>query len=351
MTGRSGLGLWCGFLAGAIILAGMSSASAQAQTPAHVSPLPKHMPLKQEACFGRDYDTAHLASRPKQQVTSLYLFRDFTVDANSENPPDDPASLKEVDGEDGRINLDAYVRLRGRQGVYSNSFSCTRNSEGAVFCGIDCDGGSFRLKAEGNDLGLANEGFVVVGGCGGTEEEQNNSVNVLPGTDDKTFRLTPQPITACVAMRDARKPSFAAQGQPIRARLATADDRCFTRSYDAAHLAAHPKQQVRRIAVLKPKDEAYKPDDYPVHRLTFSIERRDGKTFTTTAECSPDSYVYSCTEPKSGSDKDFHLARAGDKDIMLRDRRGVFASLLKAGLGADDKSFKLTEADANACKF
>ncbi len=133
--------------------------------------------------------------------------------------------------------------------------------------------------------------------------------------------------------------------------MPTADNRCFARAYDAAHLAAHPKQQVRRIAVIKPKDDAYKPDEYPVHRLTFRIERRDGKTFTTTAECAPDNYVYACTEPKSGSDRGFHLARAGDKDIMLRDRRGVFASLLKAGLGADDKSFKLTEADETACKF
>jgi hypothetical protein len=347
MTKQWGFGLRSGCYAGAMMLVGVSTALAQT----NASPLPKHMPLKQEACFGRDYDTAHLARNGAQQVTSLYLFRDFAVDTNSEYPPDDPKQLQDVDGDDGRINLDAYVRLRGRQGVYSNSFSCSRNNEGRIFCGIDCDGGSFTLRADGEGLGLANQGFVVVGGCGGTDEEQKNSVNVLPGTADKTFRLTPQPLAACTAMRDARKPAFANQGQPIRARLATPEARCFARSYDAAHLAAHPKQQVRRIAVVKPKDEAYKPDDYPVHNLTFKIERRDGKTFETAAECSPDSYVYACTEPKSGDDTGFHLARAGDKDIMLRDRRGVLASLLKAGLGADDKSFKLTEADENACKF
>lgn len=345
MTGRSGLGL---MVAGILAAAAIGTASAQT----HSSPLPRHMPLKQEACFGRDYDAAHLASRPKQQVTNIFLFRDFTVDSNSENPPDDAKSLQDVDGDDGRINLDAYVRLRGRQGVYSNSFSCSKNDSGAVFCGIDCDGGSFTLKTDGDGLGLANQGFVVVGGCGASDEDQKNSVNVLPGTDDRTFRLTPQPLAACIAMRDARKPAFASQGQPIRARLATSEARCFARSYDAAHLAAHPKQQVRRISIIKPKDDAYKPDDYPVHKLSFRIERRDGKTFEGVAECSPDNYVYACTDPKSPMDtQEFHLARAGEKEIMLRDRRGVFASMLKAGLGADDKSFKLTEADEAACRF
>lgn len=346
MMGRSGLTTLG--IAIAAIAASIGTASAQTSS----SPLPKHLPLKQEACFGRDYDTAHLASRPRQQVTSFYLFRDFSVDSNSEYPPDDAKQLQDADGEDGRINLDAYVRLRGRQPVYSNNFQCGRNDQGQIFCGIDCDGGSFRLRAEGADLGLANEGFVVIGGCGAGDEDQKNSVNVLPGTDDKTFRLTPQPIAACIAMREARKPAFAAQGQPIRVRLATSEARCFARSYDAAHLAAHPKQQVKRVSLLKPKDDAFKPDDYPVHKLTFRIERRDGKTFEGTAECSPDNYIYACTDPKSPTDtQEFHLSRAGEKDIVLRDRRGVFASTLKAALGADDKSFRLTQADEAACRF
>ncbi len=37
------------------------------------SPLPSHLPLKTEMCFGRAYDAAHLSAHPKQRVTSFYL--------------------------------------------------------------------------------------------------------------------------------------------------------------------------------------------------------------------------------------------------------------------------------------
>jgi hypothetical protein len=318
-----------------------------------VSPLPQHFPLYQEICFGRTYDAKHLASHPKQRVTSIHLFRDFTPDTNSELPPDDKKSLMEPDGDDGRVNLSAYVRLRDKKGVYSNMFSCTKSEKGDVLCGIDCDGGSFRLKTAGTALDLSNEGFVVVGGCGGNEEDHANSVFVQPGQDDKSFRLAPQPLNACIAEREAMKPAFAALGKPIRERLATLETRCFARSYDTAHLASHPKQLIKRISMIKPKEEPKKPDDdYPSHKLTFKIERRDGQKFEKTAECSPDSYIYSCTSPEEANGShEFYLARAGDSDIVLRDPRKVLESLFGANLGADDKSFKLTQSDDSACRF
>lgn len=317
------------------------------------SPLPSHLPLRKEACFGRVYDARHLASHPRQRVISVLLFRDFTPDTNAEYPPDDRQALLDPDGEDGRVNLSAYVRLRDRKGVYSNSFSCTRSDKGDVVCGIDCDGGSFRLKAAGSGLDLTNEGFVVVGGCGGNEEDQAHSVFVQPGNDDKTFRLAPHPLNACIAEREAMKPSFAALGAPLRVRLSMAAPRCFARSYDAAHLASHPRQQVRRIAVLKPKEEPRKPEDnYPSYKLTFKIERRDGKVFEKTAECSPDNYLYACTsEADANGSREFYLSRAGENDIMLRDPRRVMEALFDANLGTDDKNFRLTQSDDGACRF
>jgi len=317
------------------------------------SPLPAHFPLFQEICFGRVYDAKHLASHPKQRVTSIHLFRDFSSDTNSEMPPDDRKSLMEPDGEDGRVNVSAYVRLRDRKGVYSNMFSCMKTDKGDVLCGIDCDGGSTRLKPAGAGLDLLNEGFVVVGGCGGNEEDQANSVYVRPGQDDKSFRLEPQQLNACIAEREAMKPAFAALGKPIRERLATTEPRCFARNYDAAHLAKHPKQLIKRISVMKPKEEPKKADDdYPSHKLTFKIERRDGQKFEKTAECSPDSYIYACTSPEEANGShEFYLARAGASDIVLRDPRKVLEALFGANLGADDKSFKLTQGDDGACRF
>ncbi|WP_315835518.1 hypothetical protein [Bradyrhizobium prioriisuperbiae] len=321
--------------------------------PAHAdeksSPLPTQMPIGQQACFGRDYDANHLASHPKQRVTSLYLFRDFTPDTNSEFEPDSPDSLRENDGVDGRIGINAYVRLRDRKGVYSNSFSCSKSDSGGVSCAIDCDGGSFRLKSAGESLDLANEGFVVVGGCGSSEEDDNKREDVRPGVDDKQFRLSPQPLAACIAIRDTQRPAYAARGAPIRQRLAATGALCFTKSYDTAHLTSYPQQQIRRVAVLKTATDA---DNAPSYRLSFRIELRNGDRREKSAHCYPDGYTYLCT---SDTDHDgaheFYLTRAGDNDIMLRDRRGAMTAMLKAKVGVDDKIFKLRQAPEADCGF
>ena len=222
-----------------------AAASAQGSITAgeKSSPLASHLPLQKEACFGRVYDGKHLATHPRQRVTSLLLFRDFTPDTNAEYPPDDRQALLGPDGEDGRVNLSAYVRLRDRKGVYSNSFSCNKSDKGDVICGIDCDGGSFRLKAAGAGLDLVNEGFVVVGGCGGNEEDQANSVFVRPGSDDRTFRLAPQPLNVCVAEREAMKPVIR------RTRRAAAHPAC-------NHRAALLRAQLRRGASRRASEAA-----------------------------------------------------------------------------------------------
>lgn len=313
------------------------------------SPLPIQMPIRTQACFGRDYDANHLASHPRQRVTSLYLFRDFTPDTNSEFEPDSPDALRDNDGIEGRIGVDTYVRLRDRKGVYSNHFSCSKSDSGGVSCAIDCDGGSFRLKSAGEGLDLGNEGFVVVGGCGSSDEDDSKREDVKPGADDKLFRLGPQPLAACIAMRDAQRPAFAMLGTPIRQRLAAAGAQCFAKSYDATHLTGHPQQQVKRVAVLKTTDDT---DNVPSYRLSFRVELRDGGKREKSAHCYPDGYTYLCT---SDTDHDgaheFYLTRAGDKDIMLRDRRGAMAAMLKAKVGADDKIFRLTPSPEADCRF
>lgn len=313
------------------------------------SPLPDKMPLAKEACFGRDYDAAHLAAHPRQRVTSLYLFRDFAPDANAEVAYEDPATLRDNDGDNGHINLDAYVRLRDRKGVYSNTFSCSRGDGGDVFCAIDCDGGSFRLTSRGDGLELRNEGFVVVGGCGASETDQSHEEHVQPGADDKTFRLTPRPLAACTAIRDAQRPVFASLGKPIRLRLAEQGAQCFARSYDATHLASHPQQKVRRVAVLKAASDQ---GNAPAYRLKVRLELRDGSRHEAAADCAPDGYSYLCTGTTAAdSAREFHLTRAGDSDIMLRDRRGLMAAMLNAAVGSDDRLFRLTKSPEDACSF
>ncbi len=49
-----------------------------------------------------------------------------------------------------------------------------------------------------------------------------------------------------------------------------------------------------------------------------------------------------CTSDTGNDDAhEVYLTRAGDKEIMLRDRRGAMAAMLKGKVGADDKIFKL----------
>ena len=83
---------------------------------------------------------------------------------------------------------------------------------------------------------------MVVGGCGASEDEEEQSDNVKPGADDKVFRLDKKPIAECRALEDSRKPAWAALGAPLRERLNRDEAVCFARSYDAAHLAKHPQQ-------------------------------------------------------------------------------------------------------------
>lgn len=329
------------------LLLALSAVPAAAQDKS--SPLPGHLPLRAEACFGRVYDAAHLRAHPKQRVTSFHLLRDFTPDNNAESEPQSREELLDADGSDGIIGVTAYLRLRGRKGVYSNHFSCRRNDKGGVFCGIDCDGGSFIARTSGNSLLIENQGFVVVGGCGASDEDNENPVSIRPGADDKTFRLDKQPLDQCTALRDAQKPAWARLGPPLRERFAKDGTLCLTRDYDAAHLASHPQQTVKRIAVLK--SAGGKPHEPPQYNLAFRVELKNGRKFEGRTNCRPDEYSYACThDAEHDTQRSFYLTRAGD-GVMLRDRKGSLGALFKTRLGNDDRMFRLNVAPAASCEF
>ena len=330
------------------------SGTAIAQQP--MSPLPSHLPLKTEACFGKTFDAEHLRQNPKQRVTRFHVFRDFTADKTTEDEPLSPRELVEHDGHDGRIGLTAYVGFRDRPGVFSSWLSCIRNSDGkAVRCGVECDGGGFRIGAQGTALLVENDGFSVTGWCGANEDDRERSDIVRPGEADRQFVLDPLPLAQCAAIRDQLKPAwakFSAQfGAPIRERLATNGAVCFSRSYDAAHLAKHPRQTVKRIGVLKPRGGKMLPNTY-LYELTFSIELKNGRKLTRKTTCQPSKYAYGCThDPAYDMQEDFYLTRAGDKEIMLRDKRARLEKLFDAALGTDDRIFRLSASPADACRF
>lgn len=337
------------FIALVLTTAGIAASSAQ-QEPKQ-SPLPSHLPLATEACFGRVYDAKHLASHPKQRVTAFHLSREFRPDPYSEDEPSSEAEMKDYDGENANILVTAYVRFRDSKGVYMNGLTCRKSDSGVVFCGIECDGGSFHLRPNGASLLLENNGFVVVGGCGASEDERENEEFVRPGADDKLFRLDPRPFAACMAEREAMAPVWARLGTTLRTRFNDNETLCLSRSYDAAHLKSHPKQAVKRIAVLRTKESRSEPGAV-FYTLTFRIETRDGKTFENRAICAPDRYAYACTvNPETDAQRDFYLTRAAGNDVLLRDRHGMLQKLLGAKLGTDDRVFRLSGEPAAACGF
>ncbi len=334
----------------ALAMAFVLSAPAGAQDGKKESPLPKEMPLATDICFGRVYDAAHLASHPKQRVTSFHVAREFTPDPNSEYDPGSPQELKDNDGLDGRITVAAYVRFRDRPGVFANTLSCVRDDSGRARCGIDCDGGQFTLKSSAGSLLLENEGFVVVGGCEASEDDSDNREFVSPGQDDRLFRLDPKPVSACLAERNARAPAYAKLGSPVRVRLSRSEAVCFQRSYDAAHLAAHPQQTVRRISVLKREGDKKSPGEFASYDLIFRAELKDGQKAEKTISCGPDNYSYLCSGANdAGAYGEFYLTRAGDREVMLRDRKQTLAKLLGIKLGKDDRFYKLSTGAEKDC--
>lgn len=316
-----------------------------------VSPLPSHFPLGKDVCFGRVYDEAHLKTHPKQLVTSLHIFRDLDPDQNTEDEPQTREELLKSDGESG-VNVSAFVRFKNRKGIFWNTLNCQKSADGKVTrCGIDCDGGHFDLTARQQNLVLTNNGFVLVGGCGASEEEYENKLFFSPGADDKTFLLQPLPVAQCAALRESVKPAFAKMGSALRTRFAKEEAACYSRTYDEAHLKRHPQQTVRKIALLKAAGGKEVHKDAPGYDLTFRIETRDGKKFTQSAKCYPDRYAYTCpVVAEADAQKDFYVQRAGDNAVMLRDWAGKFSIFFKTKLGTDDRLFKLDAAAPSACE-
>ena len=192
---------------------------------------------------------------------------------------------------------------------------------------------------------LQNNGFVVVGGCG---DDEDKPIFLKPEPDDRSFRLDKQPIEQCTSLRDEMRPAYAKLGTPLRVRLDTSDPLCFSREYDAGHLAKHPQQTVKRIAVVKARG---KTDD-ALKEITFHVELKNGRKFQKKTTCYASRYAFSCTHnPDYDTSQDFYLTRAGDQQIMLRDSKGKLNELFGTRLGSDDRTFKLSAAPAASCRF
>lgn len=129
-------------------------------------------------CYINAYDKKHLAKHKGQTDTSISL-KLYKITPG----PDTTAAP---------MNAEVKVKLRNSKKIWSEDGNCYKNI-GEWKCGIDCDGGNFRLSEYKNGITLFNiDGFrVSQDGCG----EDNETVEAKPG--NRMFRLSKADLSAC----------------------------------------------------------------------------------------------------------------------------------------------------------
>lgn len=193
---------------GGLALAAGSSALAQdlkagqenrAYSQRVLGELPGHNPVS--ACFVRRYDATHLAQHPKQKVTQMLLL----LKAH-EVVDDGGAGYAFVIG----------ITQRGKKGLYDSGGSCGHvraEGEGPVThlrCGVDCDGGGVDIEMAKGDKSLLvrlESGISI--NRPGTNQDPDEGMEeretLIPGADDKVFRLDRVSIEECARLFPNKK--------------------------------------------------------------------------------------------------------------------------------------------------
>lgn len=342
------------------------AATAHAQNAA--SPVLPEFPPDREVCFGRDYDRRHLAAHPQQKVTRFFLMRSLSDDPRREERPRSPAEVATANIEwekttraegvtfegtkPGRSSLDLFVALRNRPGVFKQTVEC-RKLDGAGFtCGVDCDGGGFKVEPEAQGsllVRLGSSGVRVQSGCGG--DESAPEVRVEPGRDDKTFRLSPLAIAACHAARDDARPEWAQTSEPpLRERFAREASVCFT---STGNLPASLARRFTRITLAtqgkhQPRKKAPDDDSQPDLHVELRATPVKGKPLVRRLECRTDEYTFDCSLDNTG----FRLTTRSGGGATIRERYydSVEISKLLGGAAGKSPPIALKSASPDACR-
>ncbi|WP_232631761.1 hypothetical protein [Methylobacterium sp. Leaf118] len=170
-----------------------------AAAPAAAQPVPegRASPLSalvapvhgRKACFARRYDAAHRQRHPRQLVTAMSLTLRY-----HRHPPD----RHHPHGQRNTYFTLTAVLGAGRGRLTASGECMAPGSE--IACTQDCDGGGFGLTRAPDGtllLDLTRYGRLrMTRGCGG---EETGGVELMPGADDRIFRLVPSPAGACGA--------------------------------------------------------------------------------------------------------------------------------------------------------
>ncbi|HEX2728063.1 MAG TPA: hypothetical protein VHN20_19750, partial [Beijerinckiaceae bacterium] len=294
----------------ALVLLGAGTAAAREDYLAVGGALLKAFPRGEEVCYGVTRNPAYLAENPRLRMTAFHLFKDFDPDPLKEQV--DPPRWRQL--EEDRVSttprsLSVRVRFRNLKGVYHQEVECSGTGANGFGCWRDCDGGGFGVKTAGRSLVVEQDGVSglrLQSSCDPDDEGSNMHLDAK--LDGASFRLDPLPQSVCRAERDAARPVWVKSGDPLRARFEKRADVCHARTYDAAHLRAHPDQKVVAIALRTiGRLKKQSPDDQgsPALEVRLSVKLRDGGTRTKTADCFPGEYTFDCANTQ------FRLRRAG----------------------------------------
>jgi hypothetical protein len=137
---------------------------------------------------------------------------------------------------------------------------------------------------------------------------------------------------------------------------------CFSRVYDAAHLAQHPRQNVRTMLLLV---KANSDSDQPAYALSLGVTfRKSGAHFESAGNCGS---IHDAGEA-GGSAAGVHCGvdcDGGSIDVAIKDAKSVVVSIptgariWRAGsindsdkakrFGSDDKAFRLDKVALTEC--
>lgn len=330
---------------------------AVAQEPPAVPPeVQAIFPLDADSCYA-----AHMAKpelKPNQKLTEFYLYRLYDPNPQLEEIqlPRDKAIAYFSRPETANWT-DLAARFNDKPYLYTQSLSCwvSGETDRQVSCGVDCDGGSFKLDADGAGLKArfgADGGLSLNQSCGEPDEEGYDRW-MTSAEAGGTVKLEKFPVADCLKLDRAARPAFAADPVPLRERIATLGWRCLNRSYDKAHLAKHPKQKVTNISVAisgQATSSQANDGEYPSTSLdvTLSFKLRNGEVKSRDVQCQASQYEFAC-------DGGFRLRRRDSNSALLAageyTEAGKPPSMLDTVLGSDDTLFRLDAETHDDCSI
>lgn len=318
-----------------------------------------------EAMFPSSVDYCYAARmtakdmKSKQKLTEFYLYRLYDPNPALEEIQPSRQQAIEYFSKLGSANwTDVLARFSDKPFLYSQSLSCSVSTEAnaQVNCGVECDGGYFKVNPEANGIRARFDtdsgGLSLNQSCGEPDDEGIDRWMTTAEAGGNVL-LEKQPPSTCGELDRVAHPAFAKDPVPLRERIAALGWRCLSRSYDKAFLAKHPKQKVTDISVAisgQARVDRPSADDYPSTLLdvALSFRLRNGDVKSRTVQCRAFQYEFSC-------DGGFRLRRRDGASALLvageYSEPGTAPTMLDTKLGSDDALFRLDAETHDDCSI